>query len=108
MSGRSVDLNQGGSTRTKIVTAYRECAVRIACCLEVCGPLTPARLREMGTSPKTGAILARNYYKWFSRVSYGIYSLTGKGREEIALYPELVSRYRSQALEAAMTKGDAE
>ena len=104
MRGRSADLNQGGSTRTKIVTAYRESAVRIACCLDACGPTTPARLREMGTSPSTGAILGHNYYKWFSRVSYGTYSLTDKGREEIVLYPELVSRYRREALDPTMTE----
>ncbi len=101
VQGRSADLNLGGSTRTKIVTAYRESAIDIACCLDACGPLAPARLKEMGTSSKTGSILAHNYYKWFLKVSHGIYALTDRGREELALYPDLVSRYRREKVEPA-------
>ncbi|MGE5579368.1 MAG: DUF2161 family putative PD-(D/E)XK-type phosphodiesterase [Bacillota bacterium] len=92
-SGRSTDLNQGGSTRTKIVTAYREAAVHIAVCLDACGPLSPAKLRAMGTAENTGSILYDNYYKWFTRVRRGVYSLTDKGREELAAYPDLTERY---------------
>lgn len=100
MRGRSADYNQGGSTRTKIVTAYRENAIRIACCLDVLGPLTPARLRELGAAPNTGSALRSNFYKWFSRVAYGTYALTDRGRQEIKAYPELVARYRQVAEDA--------
>lgn len=95
LHGRSVDLNKGGSTGSKIVTAYRENAVQIACCLAIRGPLSPSGLRELGTGKKTGSILSHNFYKWFDRIARGLYALTAKGREEIADYPELVSRYRA-------------
>jgi len=95
--GRSLDLNQGGSTRTKIITAYREAAIHIAACLAACGPLTPANLRAMGTAKNTGAILYDNYYNWFTRVSRGVYALTDKGREELEAYPDLAERFLSTA-----------
>jgi len=94
VAGRSGDFNVGGSTRRKLVTAYRENAIHIACCLERFGPLSPKRLRAMGTGPKTLSILRNNFYGWFQRISRGVYDLTQRGREEINQYPELVSHYR--------------
>ncbi len=108
MRGRSADYNQGGSTRTKIVTAYRENAVRIACCLDVLGPLTPARLRDLGAAPNTGSVLRSNFYNWFYRVAYGTYALTDRGRQEIAAYPEMVARYRQVAEGARETGEDSQ
>jgi len=57
IAGRSGDFNIGGSTGRKIVTAYREQAIRIACLLERLGPLPPRELRALGTGERT---LSRN------------------------------------------------
>lgn len=95
--GRSVDCNQGGSPGGKLVTAYRENAVRIACFLSVLGPSAPARLREFGTGPKTLSILYDNYYRWFERVGRGVYALASRGAEEAAQYEALWSRHLSEA-----------
>jgi hypothetical protein len=97
LHGRSVDLNQGGSTRHKIVTAYRENAVQIACYLMARGPTSPATLRQMGTGDKTLSILRSNFYAWFERVARGIYALTAKGCDELREYPALVERYAPDA-----------
>ena len=94
---RSADLNVGGSVGCKIMTAYRERAVHIACCLNLCGPLSPAMLRKMGTCDHTGSILYRNYYGWFCGVRRGLYALTDKGRGDILGYPELYERYMNSA-----------
>lgn len=96
VAGRSGDFNVGGSTRHKLVTAYRENAILIACCLERFGPLSPKQLRAMRTGPKTLSILSSNFYGWFRRVSRGVYDITQKGREEINQYPELLSYYKAQ------------
>lgn len=96
MGGRSGDFNVGGSARRKLVTAYRENAIFIACCLERFGPLSPKRLRELGTGPKTFAILRGNFYGWFRRVSRGVYELTQVGREEIKQYPRVVDHYMAR------------
>lgn len=91
--GRSGQYNTGGSARTKLMTAYREQAVHIACCMMRYGDMSPARLRKTGTSPKTQNILRDNHYGWFTRVSKGIYSLNESAREFLAGYPELVKHY---------------
>ena len=94
---RSADFNEGGSCRRKIVTAYRENAVQIACYLAETGPASPKALRALGAGPKTLSILYRNVYSWFERADKGVYALSAKGRIELAQYPELVEHYGTQA-----------
>lgn len=97
---RSGDFNLGGSTKRPLVTAYRENAIHIACLLADHGEMPPRRLRELGTGPKTLGILSNNVYGWFQRVSRGLYALTTKGRDALALYPELTTRFRSPSANA--------
>ncbi|HRI87103.1 MAG TPA: DUF2161 family putative PD-(D/E)XK-type phosphodiesterase [Candidatus Hydrogenedentes bacterium] len=93
MAGRSGDYNTGGSTRRKLVTAYRENALRIAHLLAQNGPMTTRALRAIGTGPKTTAILYDDVYKWFQRVSLGTYALTEKGKSALTEYADLVSTF---------------
>ncbi|HEY8499608.1 MAG TPA: DUF2161 family putative PD-(D/E)XK-type phosphodiesterase [Clostridia bacterium] len=93
IDGRHASCNVGGSTRTKIMTAYRENAVHIACCLKKYGQLSPRSLRELGTGEKTQSILEKNFYGWFERVERGIYKLSDIGNEVFGKYPELSSYY---------------
>lgn len=90
---RTVDMNQGGSSRRKLVTAYRENAIHIACCLDLLGPSTPKVLRSLGTGKKTLSVLSKNVYSWFQRVSRGVYGLTPGGKNELCHYTELVEHY---------------
>ncbi len=99
VGARSKDYNTGGSTRTPIVTAYRETAIIIATFLESLGEASPARLRALGTGERTTPILAGNYYGWFQRVERGIYRVTPQGTQGIRTWPELWQR--SLALLAA-------
>ena len=94
IGNRSGDYNRGGSTRRKLVTAYRENAIRIAACLSALGPCTPRQLRALGAGPKTLAILYRNVYGWFERQDRGLYALSARGHRELNNYPELAARYR--------------
>ena len=93
MDLRSGNYNQGGSTRTKLVTAYRENAIQIACCLDKLGPLSTHHLRDLGTGPKTASILYGNVYGWFERIGHGVYAITSKGRQELESYPALAQQY---------------
>jgi hypothetical protein len=97
IANRSGDYNQGGSTRRKLMTAYRENALQVACCLERFGTLTPKQLRGFGTGAKTYSILHRNVYHWFERVGPAQYALRNAGAEELAQYPEVVKRCRKWA-----------
>lgn len=93
ISGRHGDFNIGGSTRQKLMTAYKENAIQILCYLHKYGQLTIGQLKELGTGPKTGAILQKNFYGWFERVAKGVYQVTSKGIQSLSDHPELVTYY---------------
>jgi hypothetical protein len=97
IAGRSGNYNLGGSTGRKLVTAYREQAIFIACCLDRFGPMSPAKLRALGASPRAQPILHRNVYDWFDREDRGVYSLRPRGRDEIAAdYSHLAAHCHSR------------
>jgi len=96
IQSRSVDVNLGGSSRKPIMTAYKENALQIALYLDAFGPLSPKRLRELGTGPKTTSILYNNFLNWFERVDHGIYGLKQEGREALDVYPEIAEWHRKR------------
>ncbi|QFT88026.1 hypothetical protein FIU87_05090 [Bacillus sp. THAF10] len=96
MNGRSSDSNLGGSNRVKIMTAYKESCVQIACYLDTFEVLSPKQLRELGTGEKTSTILTKNYYRWFERVSRGKYKISEKGKQELQQFPELVEFFKAK------------
>jgi hypothetical protein len=93
INGRSADYNVGGSNRTKIMTAYKENCIQIACYLENLGPLSPKKLNQLGSGKNTSSVLTKNYYGWFERIKRGIYVISEKGKEDIKEYPELINYY---------------
>lgn len=104
ISGRYADYNIGGSTRRKLMTAYRENSIQIACCFEKYGPLSPKQLRELGTGPKTSSILQKNFYGWFERIGKGVYNLHPEAKSCLENYPELAGHYRAE-LEKSVSNG---
>lgn len=92
-TSRSGHYNTGGSSKKKLITAYREQAIHIACCLIKYGQLSPAKIKKLGACSKTPDILADNHYGWFNRVSRGVYTLNECAHEFLAGYPELVQHY---------------
>ena len=102
IAGRaSGDYNIGGVTKRSILTAYREQAIFLACCLDRYGPQTPTVLRARGTSPKAQKILFRNVYGWFERRERGVYALRAGVRDEIAAtYPGVAAFYERKLDEA--------
>lgn len=97
---RSADYNVGGSSKVKLVTAYREKALHCAYAMHTHGPLTTKQLREMTGSSKVSAILQKNYYGWYRRVGRGTYELTPTGRDAIRLFGSVV-----QGLEVGPSHG---
>jgi hypothetical protein len=94
IEGRSVDHNRGGSTRRKLVTAYREEALRIAVCLDIHGSASPKQLRSMNTGSRTQSILYNDVYGWFERIGHALYALRPEGTAALGEYPELVDQFR--------------
>lgn len=95
IAGRHGNYNVGGSTGTKLMTAYKENVVFIACCLKRVEQLSTRELRELGTGEKTQSILANNYEGWFERVKQGVYRLKEEGQEGLKAYPELAAYYEA-------------
>ena len=96
---RQVDGNVGGMTRKKIMTAFREKSIRLACLLEREERVSLAALRERGMEDSVG-ILSRNYDKWFKRVEKGVYALSDKGKEALENedYAKAVAYYRNEKI----------
>ena len=76
---REGDHNLGGSSKTPIVTAYRQDALRCAQLLKMYGPLKISILKELGAGEKAGNILRDNHYNWFSKKERGVYQVTPTG-----------------------------
>ncbi len=92
-ASRSGHYNTGGTNQKKLITAYRESAVHVACCLMKFGPLSPSQIKKLGAAPKTSNILRDNHYGWFTKVSRGLYELNDSVKEFMDGYPELVQHY---------------
>ena len=79
---RRGDPTLGGSTRTPIMTAYRQQAM--LCAEALCtGPLRPRDIKAQAQAPDAGKILLNNVYGWFERVKPGVYQLTETGRSAV-------------------------
>jgi len=91
INNRSGNYNKGGISRKKIITAYREKAIFIACCLNRFGELSTKKLKKLGTGEKTTTILYKNFYGWFERVDRGVYRLHNNGIEALNKYSVLAT-----------------
>lgn len=80
---RRGDPTLGGSTRTPIMTAYRQQALLCAEALSA-GPLRPRDIKAQKQAPDAGKILLSNVYGWFERVQPGVYQLTELGRRVVS------------------------
>lgn len=81
---RKGDPAIGGSTRSPIMTAYRQQALACAAALQH-GPLRPRDLKPI--TPSAATILRGNVYGWFERIDRGIYGLTATGAEALIRWP---------------------
>jgi hypothetical protein len=83
---RKGDPNIGGINRSKLMTAYKQDALRCLIHLHDTGPCRIADIRKRTNVDRTGNILRNNYYGWFSKVARGLYNLSDKGVETVSRY----------------------
>lgn len=103
---RSGDYNVGGSHGAKLVTAYREKALRVALALqEGGGEMAPKDARDRSGVGSAAAILQRDYYGWFRRVARGRYCLTPAGTEGLRQYAHVVDTWRRAAAALERSEG---
>ena len=73
-SKREGDPNMGG-TRGKLVTAYRQDAMKCADHLRVHGPTRVKDIRVRTGVERAAAILRDNHYGWFRKETRGVYGI---------------------------------
>jgi len=95
-AGRSGDYNTGGSTRRKLVTAYRERSLQCALALHCHGPSAPRQVRDWTGCANPGLLLRDNVYGWFARVEKGVYRLTSAGEQALSEYREVTRLWASR------------
>lgn len=99
IDGRSIDINVGGSTRTKIMTAYKEASLKICCVMErMESSVTPKQLREIGFGENVNSVLRANFSDWFIKVGRGTYELSEEGKKAIASeeYKVIIDNYKNE------------
>lgn len=80
ISLRTHDLNLGGSNKRKLMTAYREKAIKIACVLEAKGALKASELINIFDCDKNAYnILRLNAYGWFEAAGKAKFALSDAG-----------------------------
>ncbi len=87
------DPNTGGATGRKIITAYRQDALRCAGFLDANGPSKAAVVARATGVGKAGQIFLKDYYGWFERspeTPRGIYALTPKGEQAVVKHTESI------------------
>ncbi len=85
---RAGDPNVGGATRVKLMTAYRQDALRCLSFLSKEGATKAAIVAKACNVELARRIMADNHYGWFARVATGIYDLTPEGTKALALYAD--------------------
>lgn len=91
---RYMDANVGGSTRTKLVTAYKESAIYVACCLEKHGAMSPKQVKELVSEDvKPQSILSQNFYGWFEKVEKGVYAINDAGKAALEEHKQFADYY---------------
>lgn len=74
------DPNEGGGTQRGLVTAYRQDALACARFLHEAGPSSGAAVARGTGVPGATRLMADNHYRWFERISRGLYGLSEAGR----------------------------
>lgn len=89
---RHGDFNKAGSTKVKLMTAYKEQCLLVAHYMHLHAFKSAKEFVSVGlVTTKVSGILNRNFYKWFERIDKGKYQLTNNGIEALEQYKEVVS-----------------
>ena len=83
---RAGDPNTGGVTRTRIITAYRQDAIRCARSMDGQEDMKLSDIRTLSGVTRAASILQNNHYNWFERTARGVYRLSPRGRQELLDY----------------------
>ena len=83
---RQGDPNLGGINKTKLMTAYKQDALRCLAHLHLNGPTKVSHLRKETKVTRAATILRADYYGWFVKQERGIYAITEQGIASVAVF----------------------
>lgn len=89
---RTISANTGGSSKKRLLTAYREESLKAVAYLRTNGTAAPKDLKAIGIKP---GLFRDNFYGWFMRVDRGVYALDEKKAHDYKEYEEHIERFRS-------------
>lgn len=95
---RSGDYNVGGSHAKKLVTSYREKALRCALSLQQLAISSPKSISTHCGVANAAIILRHNYYGWFHKIERGKYTLTADGHAALVEYEEVINGWTNSLL----------
>lgn len=85
-ANRVGDPNSGGATRRKLVTAYRQDALRCLKVLHENGPTKAAIVANLASVENARRLMSDDHYGWFERVRTGIYTISPRGLQAMVQY----------------------
>lgn len=91
------DPNTGGATRARLMTSYRQEALRCLSHLNASGPTKAALVAQSTGVEKARRLMADDHYGWFERVSPGIYAITPKGIAALETYADDIAALKTDA-----------
>lgn len=89
-TARVGDPNVAGITRTKIVTSYRQDALRCALAMRGGEEMKVVDIKAATDVSRAASILQKNHYGWFERTARGVYRLTVQGQQGLELHVEVL------------------
>ena len=93
-TARAGDPNLGGSGGTKLMTAYKQDALRCLTHLSANGVTKLSALRQATKVERAANIMRDNYYGWFQNTARGIYELTPEGQAAMKTFATHMSALR--------------
>jgi hypothetical protein len=84
------DHNAGGSNKRPVVTAYRQDVLRCVKFIKDSGASRVSDIAAQAKVQRASTILRRDAYGWFFKVDRGVYDLTPKGEEALAVFADVV------------------
>ncbi len=103
VENRKTSLNKGGSRGKKLMTAYREDALKLVWLSSKVEFLTPKAAVDQGVA-KAPSILRANYYRWFVKIGRGQYGLSPEGLQALTEYQEAIASIMADFLNSPETE----
>ena len=81
----------GGVNKCKIITSYRQDALRCLSYIDEQGAARLKEIREKTQVERAGGILQKDHYGWFTRVDRGIYDITPQGKTALTTFSSAIA-----------------